>query len=240
MTPHQVASRKSPVAGLVSVPLAFLVLASLAAASCAPDPEKERLKATTQATYNKETGRLERLTYDANKNGVIDTWTYMDGTKTLRSEIDANEDGRIERWEYYGGDGKVERWEDYGDDGKGEKVALSRADTGVADMWLYPGPDGTVARAEMSERPDGAVDRWEWYEAGVIVRAEEDDNGDGAADKWEAYAAGAVVSAAFDENGDGRPDRRLNYGPGGALLSIESEPDQTGAFTKKVDVQRDP
>ena len=228
MTPHQVASRKSPVAGLVSVPLAFLVLASLAAASCAPDPEKERLKATTQATYNKETGRLERLTYDANKNGVIDTWTYMDGTRTLRSEVDANEDG------------KVERWEDYGDDGKVEKVALSRADTGVADMWLYPGPDGTVARAELSDRSDGAVDRWEWYEAGVIVRAEEDDNGDGAADKWETYATGAVVSAAFDENGDGRPDRRLNYGPGGALLSIESEPDATGAFTKKVDVQREP
>ena len=226
MTPHQVASRKSPVAGLVSVPLAFLVLASLAAASCAPDPEKERLKATTQATYNKETGRLERLTYDANKNGVIDTWTYMDGTKTLRSEIDANEDGRIERWEYYGGDGKV------------EKVALSRGDTGTPDMWLYPGPDGSVARAEISDRPDGAVDRWEWYEAGVIVRAEEDDNGDGTADKWETYAGGSVTSAAFDENGDGRPDRRLNYGPGGALLSIESEPDATGAFMKKVEVPR--
>ena len=226
MTPHQVASRKSPVAGLISVPLALLVLASLVGASCAPDPETERLKATTQATYNKETGRLERLTYDADKNGVVDTWTYMDGTRTLRSEVDANEDGKVERWEYYGDDGKV------------EKVALSRADTGVADMWLYPGPDGPVARAEMSDRPDGAVDRWEWYEAGVIVRAEEDDNGDGTADKWETYAGGSVTSAAFDENGDGRPDRRLNYGPGGALLSIESEPDATGAFMKKVEVPR--
>jgi len=204
----------------------LLVLAVFAATACAPDPEQERLKATTLATYNRETGRLERLTYDANKNGVIDTWTYMDGTKTLRSEIDANEDGKIERWEYYGDDGTVEH------------VALSRGDTGVPDMWLYTGPDGAVARIETSSRPDGVIDRREWYDAGAIVRAVEDTNGDGAPDKWEEYQSGSIVSAAFDENGDGRPDRELDYGPGGALLSILSEPDATGAFTKRVDVRR--
>jgi len=208
----------------VVIALSSLLFVLAGASACAPDPEEERLKTTTQATYDKETGRLERLTYDADKNGVIDTWTYMDGTKTLRSEIDRNEDGKVERWEYYGDDGKV------------EKVALSRGDTGTADMWLYPGADGTVARAELSSREDGVVDRREWYENDIVVRAEEDANGDGKVDKWETYAGGAVASVAFDEDGDGRPDRRLTYGPNGALLSIESEPDASGAFTKKVAV----
>jgi hypothetical protein len=232
MTLHQAPATRHAPSGehrasiAVAVALAGTTLVVAAGLGCAPDPEAERLKATTLATYDEETGRLERLTYDGNKNGVIDTWTHMEGTKPLWSEIDANEDGKIGRWEYYGDDGKV------------EKVALSRGDTGVADMWLYPDAKGAFARAELSSRPDGTVDRWEWYESGVIVRAEQDANADGRVDKWETYASGAVVSAAFDEDGDGRPDRKLSYDPNGALVSIESGPDANGAFTRKVDVPR--
>jgi hypothetical protein len=138
----------------------------------------ERLKQTTQPTYDPKTGRLQRLTYDANKNGRIDTWTYMDGRKVLRSEIDRDEDGKIDRWEYHG-------------------------------------PDGTLE----------------------AVRAEEDGDADGKPDRWETYAGGRISSVAFDENADGRPDRRLNYGPDGALVSIDSEPDASGTFTRKVDVK---
>ena len=115
--------------------------------ACAPDPEEERIKATTKATYDKETGRLKELTYDKNKDGVIDTWTKMDGTKVLSSEIDNDQDGKIDRWEYYGEGGRL------------EKVAIARANDGVADMWLYPGPDGKAVRAEISTKKDGKVDR---------------------------------------------------------------------------------
>lgn len=146
--------------------------------ACAPDPERARLAETTQATYDPTTGRLQRLTYDANKNGRIDTWTYMDGTTILRSEIDRDEDGRIDRWEYHAADGTVER-----------------------------------------------------------VRMEEDGDGDAKPDKWETYIAGKIASVEFDENADGRPDRRLNYSSVGTLMTIESEPDQSGKFTRKVDVK---
>ena len=61
------------------------------------DPERDRLKATTKASYDKTTGRLTELTYDANRNGRVDTWTDMDGTRPLRSRIHRNEDGRIDR-----------------------------------------------------------------------------------------------------------------------------------------------
>jgi hypothetical protein len=173
----------------------------LALPGCAPDHETARLKQTTQATYDPKTGRLQRLTYDADKNGRIDTWTYMDGTKVLRSEIDSDEDGKIDRWEFHGVDGTL------------EKIGFSRANDGKLDAWAYSGADGALARVE------------------------EDTNADGKPDRWETYTAGRLASVAFDENADARPDRRLIYSPGGALVSIESAPDASGKFTKKVDVR---
>lgn len=154
------------------------LLLSVLAFACVPDQERERLKQTTQATYDPSTGRLQRLTYDANKNGRIDTWTYMDGKTILRSEVDRDEDGAVDRWEYHAADGSVER-----------------------------------------------------------IRTAEDDDGDGKPDRWETYIDGRIAAVAFDENTDGRPDRQLNYTSGGTLTTIESEPDETGKFTRKVDVR---
>ena len=34
-------------------------------------------------TYDSATGKLTQLTYDANRNGRVDTWTSMDGTQPL-------------------------------------------------------------------------------------------------------------------------------------------------------------
>ena len=47
---------------------------------------------------------------------------------------------------------------------------------------------------------------------------------------------GRLKTAAMDENGDGRPDRRLTYS-GSALVQIESEPDASGMFQKRVIVK---
>jgi hypothetical protein len=190
---------------------AWLALACVLPAGCAPDPEQERVRATTKATYDKDTGQLRELTYDRNKNGTIDTWMKMDGTRPLSAESDTNENGKIDRWEYYGEGGTLER------------VALSRQDDGVPDMWVFPGPDGTSSRAEISMRQNGKIDRWEWYENDVLVRAEEDSAGDGRPHKWDTYRNGHVAATALDEDGDGRPDRRLTYGTDGQLVSIESD-----------------
>ena len=207
------------------------LLAAIALGACAAvpagcrDPEQERLKATTQATYDPKTGKLTRLTADLNKDGTIDAYTYMDGTKVLRTELDADQDGRIEKWEYHGDDGKV------------NKVVLSREKNGKPDAWLYPGPDGRPVRAEMSsEQDEKKIDRWEWYENSKVARAEEDASGDGKVDKWETYANGDLVSVMLDEDYDGKADRRLNYGPGGRIVSIDSEPDGSGRFRKTVPV----
>jgi hypothetical protein len=201
-----------------------LVLVAIAAAACR-DPETERIKKTTIPTYDKKTGKLTELTYDSNKNGRIDTWTDMDGTRPLRTRIDSNEDGKIDRWEYYDDKGGL------------AKVGFSRKQDGREDGWAYSGPDGKLARVEISWTGDEKkINRTEFYDGGGLSRAEEDTDGNGKVDKWETYQGGVLATIAMDENGDLRPDRRLTYA-GGALVLIESEPDVSGRYTKRVEVK---
>jgi hypothetical protein len=214
-----------------SIRFAVWLLAIVFASGCS-DPEKDRVRATTKPSYDKTTGKLQALTYDANKNGRIDTWTDMDGPRPLQSRMDRNEDGKIDRWEFY--------------DEKGGllKVGFSRRDDGKPDAWAFSGADGKVQRVEASSTGDQTkIDRWEYYDAsagtgpdgmGVLVRAEEDTNGDGRPDRWDTFEAGSLRTAAFDETGDGKPDRRLTYS-GGSLVLIESAPDSFGVFTKRVE-----
>ena len=214
---------------------AALLLAGSAAAGAAAcsDADQERLKQTTKATYDQSTGKLKELTYDANKNGRVDTWTEMDGTRPLRARIDRNEDGKLDRWEYYDEKGRL------------TKVGFSRSDDGRPDAWAFSGPDGKIVRIEISSvKDESKIDRWERYEpkgaspdgVGALLQADEDTNGDGRPDKWETYEAGALKTAAFDENRDGRADRRLTYS-GGTLALIETEPDASGGFATKVTVK---
>ena len=103
--------------------------------------------------------------------------------------------------------------------------------------WAYAGAGGKVSRVEVSSSGDPMkIDRWERYDESGLIAAEEDTNADGKADKWETYENGAVRTAAFDENGDGTADRRLTY-DGADLVAIESEPDASGKFTRRVTVK---
>ena len=211
--------------------MVFAVCGVIFAHGCA-DHERERLKQTTKASYDQTTGKLTELTYDANKNGRIDTWTEMDGTRPIRSRIDSNEDGRIDRWEYYDEAGRL------------AKVGFSRKADEKPDAWAYSSASGRIDRIEVSSTGDPAhIDRWEFYDpvgaevgvdgTGAMLRVEEDTNRDGRPDKWERYADGLVQVAEFDENGDGRPDRRLTYRDA-ELALIEAAPDQTGRYTRVV------
>jgi hypothetical protein len=196
------------------------------------DREHERLKATTKASYDSASGKLTELTFDANRNGRIDTWTEMDGNRPVRSRIDSNEDGKVDRWEYYDPAGKL------------TKVGFSRKGGDTPDAWAYAAADGRIERIDVSSSSDAAhIDRSERYDTSVapgpdgtgpLVGVEEDTNHDGRRDKWERYENGLLASAEFDENGDGRPDRRLTY-RGAELVSIETMPDASGVYTRKIE-----
>jgi len=137
-------------------------------------------------TYNNQTGRLERISYDRNKDGKPDAWLYMDGTKATRSELDENYDGAVDRWEEY--------------------------QSGVSNV---PGgsvvPRSDLIRAEQSTQFDGKVSRWERYQDGSLTTVEEDTTGDGRPDKWETWVNGSLAEVALDTKNAGKPDRRLVY-----------------------------
>jgi hypothetical protein len=183
-------------------------------------------------TYDKSSGRLTRLEYDANHDGRVDTWMDMDGTRPLRSRIDQNGDGKIDRWEEYDATGAVVR------------VGFSRAGNGKPDAWLRPTDDHGAQCLEISSSGDEhKIDRWEYYERGgpagdqgTLLRAEEDTVGDGRPHKWETYRGGALETVAFDEDGDGVPDRRLSY-HNAALVLIETRREADGHFAVRTAVK---
>ena len=192
----------------------LLLYALVSAAACVAGP-----KADIEPVYDKRTGKLQLLKYDSDKNGKVDTWSHMDGTRVLRIEIDNNEDGKIDRWEYYDTDQKL------------EKTGTSRANDGREDAWLYSAADGSLARVDVSTRRNGKANRIEYYEKNALVRAEEDSDEDDKVDKWEVYAAGRLASVAFDTIHRGLPDRRLVYGADGSAR-LEVDPEGTGRFVE--------
>ena len=203
----------------------MLMVALVLIGGCS-DSEKDRLRATTKPTYDPATGRLTALTFDSNKNGTIDTWTEMAGSRPVLTRLDRNEDGRIDRWEYYGSDGTL------------LKVGFSRKDDGKVDAWAYSSTDGKIERIEMSSVGDERkIDRWERHDANGLAAADNDANADGIVDKWETYQNGAVKTASFDESGDGKPDRRFTY-EAGSLVLIETEPRGDGTYANRVPVKQ--
>jgi hypothetical protein len=207
----------------------------IAVVVCAPACARggaEPPKGAATPSYDKTTGKLKELAYDAARDGRTDVWTEMDGARALRSRVDRDGDGRVDRWEYYDDRQRL------------VKVGFSRAADGVADAWAFSAPDGTVQRIEISSsRDEQQIDRIEYYEAGVavdrpgtLVRADIDANRDGRVDRWETFAGGQLHTIAYDEDGDGIADRRLTY-EGAALVQIESQPDAAGRFMKRVAIE---
>jgi hypothetical protein len=185
--------------------------------SACGDSRRDEARKRITPEYDKATGKLTLLKYDSNGNGVVDTWSYMDGARVVRIEIDKDEDGKIDRWEYYDANQKL------------EKIASSRAGDGKPDSWSYLGPDGTIDHVDVSTRHDGKQNRIEHYKKDLLVAAEEDDDGDGNVDKWEVYEGDHLASIAFDTTHRGTPDRRLIYGPNGTAR-LEIDPKGTGQF----------
>ena len=109
-------------------------------------------RGNVKAQYDPKSGRLKRLEVDTNKNGVIDAWTYQDGTRIDRIEIDKDENGKIDRWEHYV-------------DGKLARVGTSTRGDGVEDEWAFQRADGSLERVETDTDRDGRVDKWETFDA---------------------------------------------------------------------------
>jgi hypothetical protein len=172
---------------------------AMSLAGCGADPTLEPLPKPAPE-YDRETGRLKKLTADSDGDGKVDTWAFMDGLLTSRIEIDRDRDGAPDRVEFY----------------------EPRTSAGA-------GAPSQIARAEDRSGPDRAVIRRETYLQGLLSRVEEDTNADGRLDKWEDYIAGALLRVDLDLDGRGFPTRRLIYTGNGAV-HVEVDPDGDGRF----------
>jgi hypothetical protein len=169
--------------------------------------------AEVKPTYNKDTGKLERITYDRNHDGKPDAWLSMNGTRAVMAQLDENYDGIVDRWEYYG----------------------DRPSTAPAPVAGMPALQRTVLeRAEQATGSDGKVNRREWYEQGQLARVEEDTKGTGRVDKWETWSAGVLQKLELDTRGTGRPDRRLLYPTDGSAPQLEIDRNGDGTFTPVI------
>ena len=183
------------------VSLAFL---SLACAGCRQASSPPAGSDTVKPSYNAETGRLERITYDRNRDGRVDATTIMDGAVPVRAELDGDFDGRVDRWEHYAASGN-----DGSANGAGSRV---------------------LEKVETSTRADGAITRRELYESGLLRRVEEDADADGRMDKWETWEGEVLQTIALDTTGRGAPDRRLIYPAGGGAPRLEVDRTGSGTF----------
>lgn len=183
----------------------FLVLFALGTASAVGC--EQPVPAGTEAvvpTYNADTGRLERISYDRDKDGKTDAWLYMDGTKATRAELDENHDGAVDRWEYY--------------------------QTDAPTSTGGPVPRGEMVKAEQATRFDGRLSRWETYESGRLAKVEEDTTGDGKPDKWETWTNGSLAEVALDTKGTGKADRRIVYPSDGGSPQLLVDVNGDGTF----------
>lgn len=199
----------------------------VAAAACSRAAAGEK----AQAEYDPQTGRLQKLTYDANQDGTRDTVSYMDGTRIVRIEMDLDENGQVERWDFYRPDRMLDR------------IGFASKNDGVMDSQAFYHADHTLERIEVSTKRDGRFDRTEYYLQdhgnNVLDHAATDRDGDGRPDTWDTYVTqgtpgqpmGAIRMTAFDDSGSGRPERRFVYGTGGSITRVEVDPDGDGVFT---------
>ncbi|SRR6266540_1980749 len=175
-------------------PLVVLCVLPLACNST-PDPRQTGFRVdrgNVKAEYSPKTGRLTRLEVDTNKNGKIDSWTYMDGTRIDRIELDKDENGTIDRWEHYV-------------DNKLARVGTSTRGDGVEDEWAFQGAGGFLERVETDTDRDGHVDKWENYEAPL-----------------KSGGPPVLRSVSMDPDSSGRPTRRLLYRADGSFDRSET------------------
>jgi hypothetical protein len=184
------------------------ILLAATAVSCSQPPPSTGGSDRVIPSYDADTGRLERITYDRNGDGKLDAFAYMDGTRVVRAELDENYDGAVDRWEFYVAGTGTER--------TGGTAVVKGA--------------GVLSRVEQSTNGDGSVTRRETYREGALASAEEDTDGDGRVDKWETWTSGALAAIAMDTQGRGAPDRRLVYPADGSEPRLEVDPDGTGQF----------
>ena len=168
-----------------------VVLLVLAASSCHRGADPLAANGISPR-YNAQSGRLEQLTSDRNRDGKVDTRAFMEGPIIRYIEIDRNGDEAADRWEFYlTTPNIIDHVEEANSDGQR-----------VTRREFYA--DGVIRRVVDDVDGDGRADKWERYDAGLLARVDLDLLGKGFATQRLVYSpAGDVIRIETDPDGDG-------------------------------------
>src|SRR5438093_10667073 len=78
--------------------LSILAIATMTISGCKNSMESAEKR--IEPVYDRATGRLQLIKYDSDGDGKTDVWTYMDGSRVIRTETDTDHDGKVDRWQY--------------------------------------------------------------------------------------------------------------------------------------------
>ena len=184
-------------AGWLTGTAGLLLFVSLSA-GCDRVASRPQAQGRIEPAYDRTTGRLNRLSYDANNDGTHDTWAVMDGARLAALEADENQDGKIDRWEYYPADatGGVKQ--------PPERIERStRFDGKVSRREFFE--RGVMVRVEEDTDGNGKIDKWETYAGGALATLTLDTKGTGQPDRRLVYRSdGSLERIESDPSGTGQ------------------------------------
>jgi len=143
---------------------------------------------------------------DANRDTIVDTWTYFDNGRKTKMELDVTNDGKPDVVSnfIYNGDGTLAKIEaDNNDDGKTDQTTFFA--------------NGVLEKEENDADYNGTVESITYYKGGKQYKSEIDTSGDGKPDIAKYYTfneKGELTGAGVDQNMDGKIDYREQYEKG--------------------------
>lgn len=184
-------------AGGLPIRAAAVLAAALGGGACTSPAPPPAAEAEVTPVYNPQTGKLEEIVSDRNKDGRLDTRAFMDGSRLIRIEIDRDADGEPDRWEFYATAPEAP-----------QGTVIDRAEEAAAPgrpitrREFYEG--GALVRVEEDTDLDGRVDKWERYGDGRLASLDLDPSGVGHPTRRFVYGPGGEVERVeTDTNGDG-------------------------------------
>ena len=156
-------------------------------------------------------GRLIFLAYDANRDGLIDTWNYYEKGTLVRQERDDDHDGEVDIRLFL----------------KNEKLDHGEMDldgNGVFELSETYKND-QITRVFHDSNQDGQFDTFHFIENGVHVRTETDSNYNGKVDRWTFFGSGENPRTILEDiDTDGIPDLRTDFDENGSPIKPKTEP----------------
>ncbi len=172
---------------------------------------------------------------DANGDGKPDVTIVKSGGRETCRAVDLNFDGVVDSWTYFDGSGQVRRRErDYDRDGRIEEISIYQGGTlleqhraaslaGKLDTWhFYKG--GALARTERDSDGDGVVDQWWEFKDEKCPLIHSDVNGDGRPDPGATVDYCKVTGyVPPDRAGSKRPTSPTFERPGSLPTEVENK-----------------